>query len=738
MAIFAGKRKRIMPATYKDIKKDRLQRQGGMLYDEGGYYSPGSGIRSDIARWEGSSMKTNRPFEAEARDFNRVIPKGVRDRLTANQLDALYSYGYNVGMGNLKKRVLPTLEAYVDGRASADDVGRSMWATKDMMYRGLKRRREWERSMFAGRPYESRQNGIAYKPGRGNNAAVEVATMTPFQFTEPQPQIWQQEEGAEGVPEWFDVILERARRNPVVTGEPEVMTTPEPQEEKYTPSRADILLALTGMDSDNDQDEWSGLFRQYGNDDEQGQGLSIFGNGQRLFAGGGATDDPEDYESQVNAYMSNNTTGLPFVDENGVPMKEVVLNSVPVVYDRKLGRNLTDEEYMARHPKASTTFDRLDLPRYRAVTPAEGLAMKRSADRDWVENAISGVPREKGLEIVAPEADLLMLPRAVASGAIGATWNGSKELLKDATKGLSDYVAKHPKLQYGLAGLDAMMGTEGIERARNGKIDAQTAMDLAALAAPAYGVVKNGAKVAKETGKIASNVVNHPEWFRNAILDYTSPERIKATRLARKNGLYINDFGSLRQNVERLHKAYENGAKSTIFDYKDLTGIDIPIGKTKAVSWKKIPKNAGAFSDDENIVFPVTLDGKTNIAIPRIMAEQNGAHEQAHISNSFLNKKYGTPPLGVWDSSVEYFIPNLNHPIAQKYAPEFWKYGITNKHSIYPEETWANFMSQRSQNVPIETAFDNMDGVENLPKTVIRPFVNDYMRYLVNTYKPVK
>lgn len=484
--------------------------EGGWLMENGGY-SPGNGIRNDIARWEGSSMKTNRPFEAEARDFNRVIPKGVRDRLTANQLDALYSYGYNVGMGNLKKRVLPTLEAYVDGRASADDVGRSMWATKDMMYRGLKRRREWERSMFAGRPYESRQNGIAYKPGRGNNAAVEVATMTPFQFTEQRPQIWQQEEGAEGVPEWFDVILERARKNPVVTGEPEVMTTPEPQEEKYTPSRADILLALTGMDSDNDQDEWSGLFRQYGNDDEQGQGLSIFGNGQRLFAGGGATDDPEDYESQVNAYMSNEATGLPFVDENGVPMKEVVLNSVPVVYDRKLGRNLTDEEYMARHPKASTTFDRLDLPQYRAVTQAEGRAMKRSADRDWVENAISGVPREKGLEIVAPEADLLMLPRAVASGAIGATWNGSKELLKDATKGLSDYVAKHPKLQYGLAGLDAMMGTEGIERARNGKMDAQTAMDLAALAAPAYGVVKNGAKVAKDARYGINNELNDPD-----------------------------------------------------------------------------------------------------------------------------------------------------------------------------------------------------------------------------------
>lgn len=70
--------------------------------------------------------------------------------LTSQQLDALYSYGYNVGMGNLKKRVLPSLQAYVNGQATAKDVAKKMTATRDSELRGLRRRRTWERNLFAG------------------------------------------------------------------------------------------------------------------------------------------------------------------------------------------------------------------------------------------------------------------------------------------------------------------------------------------------------------------------------------------------------------------------------------------------------------------------------------------------------------------------------------------------------------------------------------------------------------
>ena len=119
------------------------------MYAEGGY-KPSESIKKRITNWEGSSMRTNRSFQAEANDFNRVIPSSIRSKLSQQQLDALYSYGYNVGMGNLKKRVLPILINYVQGKASNEDVQKSMWASKDNELRGLTTRRNIERSLFGG------------------------------------------------------------------------------------------------------------------------------------------------------------------------------------------------------------------------------------------------------------------------------------------------------------------------------------------------------------------------------------------------------------------------------------------------------------------------------------------------------------------------------------------------------------------------------------------------------------
>lgn len=120
------------------------------MYANGGY-KPSESIKKRITNWEGSSMRTNRSFQAEANDFNRVIPSSIRSKLSQQQLDALYSYGYNVGMGNLKKRVLPTLTNYVQGKASNEDVQKSMWASKDNELRGLTTRRNTERSLFGGK-----------------------------------------------------------------------------------------------------------------------------------------------------------------------------------------------------------------------------------------------------------------------------------------------------------------------------------------------------------------------------------------------------------------------------------------------------------------------------------------------------------------------------------------------------------------------------------------------------------
>lgn len=155
------------------------------IYAEGGY-KPSESIKKRITNWEGSSMRTNRSFQAEANDFNRVIPSSIRSKLSQQQLDALYSYGYNVGMGNLKKRVLPTLTNYVQGKASNEDVQKSMWASKDNELRGLTTRRNIERSLFGGN-YQTVFTGTGGTPHNYGYIANKSSS-NPYQI---QNEEWQ-------------------------------------------------------------------------------------------------------------------------------------------------------------------------------------------------------------------------------------------------------------------------------------------------------------------------------------------------------------------------------------------------------------------------------------------------------------------------------------------------------------------------------------------------------------------
>lgn len=157
------------------------------IYANGGY-KPSESIKKRITNWEGSSMRTNRSFQAEANDFNRVIPSSIRSKLSQQQLDALYSYGYNVGMGNLKKRVLPTLTNYVQGKASNEDVQKSMWASKDNELRGLTTRRNIERSLFGGK-YQTVFTGTGGTPyNYGYTATTNRSSSNPYQI---QNEEWQ-------------------------------------------------------------------------------------------------------------------------------------------------------------------------------------------------------------------------------------------------------------------------------------------------------------------------------------------------------------------------------------------------------------------------------------------------------------------------------------------------------------------------------------------------------------------
>ena len=156
------------------LEQENITALGGNLYKKGGY-APSKKLQSDIATWEGTEMKRNAPFSEVTKQFNAVIPKNIQARLSTDQLDALYSYGYNVGMGNLKKRVVPTLNAYVNNKANREDVQKSMWASKDNELRGLTRRRNWERAKFGG-GYRTTFTGKGGNPN--NNGRINLRLQT--------------------------------------------------------------------------------------------------------------------------------------------------------------------------------------------------------------------------------------------------------------------------------------------------------------------------------------------------------------------------------------------------------------------------------------------------------------------------------------------------------------------------------------------------------------------------------
>lgn len=148
----------------------------GNKYSKGGYKSSQS-IRDRIAKWEGTSMKTNRAFELEDIDFYNAIPSNIRGKMTQDELDALYSYSYNVGAGNFKKRVVPQLVSLYSGIGNVENVQNSMWASRDKELRGLAKRRNVEKQLFAN----------AYNKSRGQSKVEPLlpseSIITPLQET---------------------------------------------------------------------------------------------------------------------------------------------------------------------------------------------------------------------------------------------------------------------------------------------------------------------------------------------------------------------------------------------------------------------------------------------------------------------------------------------------------------------------------------------------------------------------
>lgn len=193
----------------------------GNKYSKGGFKSSQS-IRDRIAKWEGTSMKTNRAFELEDRDFYNAIPSDVRSKMSQDELDALYSYSYNVGAGNFKKRVVPQLVSLYSGAGNVENVQNSMWASRDRELRGLAKRRNVEKQLFAN----------AYNKSRGQSKGQSKVEPLLPPVTNPESIITPLQETNIDNPQYSSVINWQSMPLPTINKEPSL------------PEREDIDLGL--------------------------------------------------------------------------------------------------------------------------------------------------------------------------------------------------------------------------------------------------------------------------------------------------------------------------------------------------------------------------------------------------------------------------------------------------------------------------------------------------------------
>lgn len=149
-------------------------------------------IRRRIAKWEGASMRTNNSFSNEDTAFYNQIPADLKNKMSQDELDALYSYSYNVGSSAFRNRVVPNLKRLYNGTGSIEEVERSMYGKLDSKLRGLAKRRSTERQLFRNAYIKnhSRKNLLdrqLKQPYISTPDALYVAKPIQYQLVEQSP-----------------------------------------------------------------------------------------------------------------------------------------------------------------------------------------------------------------------------------------------------------------------------------------------------------------------------------------------------------------------------------------------------------------------------------------------------------------------------------------------------------------------------------------------------------------------
>ncbi len=167
------------------------------------------------------------------------------------------------------------------------------------------------------------------------------------------------------------------------------------------------------------------------------------------------------------------------------------------------------------------------------------------------------------------------------------------------------------------------------------------------------------------------------------------------TYRAIRDGRYIYNPASLRRNIKSAIEDMRNGLQSTNDYYHDLTDVTIPEIPIRIKSWKKINGSAYYSPSDNTIYSPLTRSKYSNIRDWDFILKRRGGHEGTHAAEYYLQNHFGTLPLSTYVQGDAYFMPNINHPVANKYLNDFMK--SHTYHGQSPEEAWADYMGSKAE-----------------------------------------
>ena len=243
-----------------------------------GGYIPSEEAKQRISKWEGKAMTgavdplsgkfaKNNSFESEARGFYNALPEDIREQVLSNQelADSLYSYSYNVGAGNFKRRVVPALQRYYAGNGSIEDIQESMWASGDKKLRGLQRRRAEERQ------------GVKNALLRNIPAFSSVQDSTPlFDYVPMNPQVFESP-----LATYEPTVMSQEPEQPIVKAAMEEAYSPEQIERAERQDRLNKFGMLLSMMNPGQQNSLTGTIGMLtGN--AFAEGGNIYDDGGRL------------------------------------------------------------------------------------------------------------------------------------------------------------------------------------------------------------------------------------------------------------------------------------------------------------------------------------------------------------------------------------------------------------------------------------------------------------------------